>query len=74
MLTTRGCLFDVVLLRVLVSVRQVLDALVLPVPRDITTVGAKRPGYGRAGQLLKLEINSFELTVEENNITHYDGM
>ncbi|KAF8179654.1 argonaute-like protein [Pholiota molesta] len=72
MLTTRVCLFDVVLLRVLVSVRQVLDALVLPVPRDITTVGAKRPGYGRAGQLLKLEINSFELTVEENNITHYD--
>lgn len=40
----------------------------------ITTIGAKRPNYGRAGRPIKLEINSFELTVEENNITHYDGM
>ncbi|KAL1743740.1 Piwi domain-containing protein [Schizophyllum fasciatum] len=38
----------------------------------VTTVGVKRPNYGTAGRPLEVIANSFETTLPEGNISHYD--
>ncbi|KAF9472086.1 argonaute-like protein [Pholiota conissans] len=40
----------------------------------ITSIGVRRPDFGRAGRPLQLEVNSFEVTVEDNDISHYDDL
>ncbi|KJA19691.1 hypothetical protein HYPSUDRAFT_143440 [Hypholoma sublateritium FD-334 SS-4] len=43
-------------------------------PNLVPTIGVRRPGFGTAGRPLMLEVNSFELKAEENNIAHYDAV
>jgi len=39
----------------------------------ITTVGVKRPDFGTAGKPIPIYVNSFETTIPESFIYHYDG-
>ncbi|GLB33868.1 putative argonaute family protein [Lyophyllum shimeji] len=38
----------------------------------ITTVGVKRPGYGTGGRVLPIHVNSFETSIPQGIIHHYD--
>lgn len=39
----------------------------------ITTVGVKRPNFGTGGRELSIHVNSFQTTIPEGVIHHYDG-
>jgi len=39
----------------------------------ITTVGVKRPNFGTGGRELSIYVNSFQTTIPEGVIHHYDG-
>jgi len=39
----------------------------------ITTVGVKRPDFGKGGRELPIFVNSFQTTIPEGVIHHYDG-
>lgn len=40
----------------------------------ITTVGVKRPNFGALGREIPIYVNSFETTIPEGVIHHYNGM
>jgi eukaryotic translation initiation factor 2C len=39
----------------------------------VTAVGVKRPGFGTAGRVIKVRMNSFEATVANDVLYQYDG-
>jgi eukaryotic translation initiation factor 2C len=39
----------------------------------ITTVGVRRPGYGKTGKPMQVTANYFKTTIPEDVIHHYDG-
>lgn len=39
----------------------------------VTTVGVKRPNFGTIGRELAIYVNSFQTTIPDNVIHHYDG-
>lgn len=39
----------------------------------VTTVGVKRPSFGTLGRDLAIYVNSFQTTIPESVIHHYDG-
>ena len=39
----------------------------------VTTVGVKRPNFGTIGRDLAIYVNSFQTTIPDNVIHHYDG-
>ncbi|KAF7292383.1 Argonaute-like protein [Mycena chlorophos] len=39
----------------------------------ITTVGVKRPDFGTGGQPTPIYVNSFQTTIPNTTIHHYDG-
>ncbi|KAJ7758252.1 argonaute-like protein [Mycena metata] len=41
-------------------------------PAHITTVGVRRPGFGRAGKTIPINVNSFTAQIPEGFIFHYD--
>jgi eukaryotic translation initiation factor 2C len=46
----------------------------LPNPNaHITTVGVMRPNFGTGGRELPIFVNSFQTTIPEDVIHHYDG-
>ncbi|KAF7295912.1 Argonaute-like protein [Mycena chlorophos] len=42
------------------------------IPAHITTVGVKRPEYGKAGRAIDIIVNALPATIPEGNIYHYD--
>ncbi|KAG6829598.1 hypothetical protein H0H92_004067 [Tricholoma furcatifolium] len=40
----------------------------------ITTIGVRRPGYGTGGKPVSIWVNSFETTIPEGIIHHYDDL
>ncbi|KAF8963810.1 argonaute-like protein [Flammula alnicola] len=38
----------------------------------VNTIGVRRPGFGTAGRAIRIKVNSFELTHEDDDISHYD--
>jgi eukaryotic translation initiation factor 2C len=39
----------------------------------VTTVGVKRPNFGTLGRDIPIYVNSFETSIPENVIHHYNG-
>ncbi|TEB32207.1 Piwi-domain-containing protein [Coprinellus micaceus] len=45
----------------------------LSIAANVTAVGVKRPGFGTAGRVIKVRMNSFEATVANDVLYQYDG-
>lgn len=43
-------------------------------PAHVETTGVKRPGYGKAGRPITVNVNHFVCTIPDGTIFHYDGM
>jgi len=39
----------------------------------VTTIGVRKPGYGREGRPFQVSTNHFAASVTEQTISHYDG-
>lgn len=50
------------------------STLDLPSGGQITTVGVKRPDFGKSGRPLQVFVNCFNTTVPDGIIYHYDGV